>query len=113
MQRILRQTYQELLKAEHRPHFNFRKANRFALIYPGAYALGMSSLGLQVIYSLLNQRDDTACERAFLPEPEIVRQLATHRTTLFSFETQTHSINLICLDSRYRLNRTTSIFQQR
>ena len=35
MQQILRQTYQELLKAEHRPHFNFRKANRFALIYPG------------------------------------------------------------------------------
>ena len=89
MQRVLRQTYQELLKAEHRPHFNFRKANRFALIYPGTYSLGMSSLGLQVIYSLLNQRDDTSCERAFLPEPQIVRQLDDRRTTLFSFETQT------------------------
>ena len=89
MQQILRQTYQELLKAEHRPHFNFRKANRFALIYPGAYSLGMSSLGLQVIYSLLNQREDTSCERAFLPEPEMVRQLDDRRTALFSFETQT------------------------
>ena len=89
MQRVLRQTYQELLKAEHRPHFNFRKENRFALIYPGAYSLGMSSLGLQVIYSLLNQRGDTSCERAFLPEPQMVRQLDDRRTTLFSFETQT------------------------
>ncbi len=89
MQRVLRQTYQELLKAEHRPAFNFRKDNRFALIYPGAYTLGMSSLGLQVIYSLLNQREDTSCERVFLPEPQMVRQLDDRRTTLFSFETQT------------------------
>lgn len=89
MQRTLRQNYQKLLQAEQRPHFNFRKENRFALIYPGAYSLGMSSLGLQVIYSLLNQRQDTACERAFLPDTQILRQLDERRATLFSFETQT------------------------
>ncbi len=36
-----------------------------ALIYPNSYYVGMSNLGLQVIYSLLNNRDDTVCERVF------------------------------------------------
>jgi radical SAM superfamily enzyme YgiQ (UPF0313 family) len=89
MQRDLRQTYQELFKGEHHPPFNFRKNNKFALIYPSTYYLGMSSLGLQVIYYLLNQREDTSCERAFLPEPQILCKLDHSRTTLFSFETQT------------------------
>ncbi|WP_240194363.1 radical SAM protein [Desulfopila inferna] len=39
-----------------------------ALIYPNSYAVGMSSLGLQLVYSLLNRRDDVICERFFLPE---------------------------------------------
>ncbi len=38
------------------------------LIYPNTYYLGMSSLGYQVLYHELNQREDTVCERAFLPE---------------------------------------------
>ena len=89
MQQDLRQMYKALLKQEHRPRFNFRKENRFALIYPGAYHLGMSSLGMHVIYHLLNQREDTSCERAFLPESQILDKLKQRRTALFSFETQT------------------------
>jgi hypothetical protein len=70
MQRNLRQIYKNLLDQEHRPHFNFRKEIRFALIYPSTYYLGMSSLGIQVIYDTLNQREDTSCERAFMPEAD-------------------------------------------
>jgi len=39
-----------------------------ALVYPNAYRIGMSNLGLQVVYSLLNQREDVVAERVFLPE---------------------------------------------
>jgi len=39
-----------------------------ALIYPNSYAVGMSSLGFQLVYSLLNRRDDVICERFFLAE---------------------------------------------
>ena len=97
MKSNLRQTYAELLAQEQRPRHNFRKEIRSVLVYPGAYELGMSSLGVQVIYSTLNRRDDTSCERAFLPHPQIQRQLRQNRSPLFSFETQTplNQFNLI------------------
>ncbi len=41
---------------------------RFALAYPNCYRVGMSNLGIHIIYELLNSRADTACERFFLPE---------------------------------------------
>jgi radical SAM superfamily enzyme YgiQ (UPF0313 family) len=37
----------------------------FALVYPNSYFIGMSNLGLQAIYGLLNRRNDAVCERAF------------------------------------------------
>ncbi len=40
-----------------------------ALVYPNSYYLGMSNLGLQTLYSLLNERADIACERAFYEPP--------------------------------------------
>ncbi len=41
---------------------------RFALAYPNFYNVGMSNLGIHIIYQMLNSRRDTACERFFLPE---------------------------------------------
>jgi radical SAM superfamily enzyme YgiQ (UPF0313 family) len=40
-----------------------------ALIYPNHYSAGMSNLGFQLIYHLLNEQQDVVCERVFLPEP--------------------------------------------
>ena len=59
-----------------------------ALVYPNSYYQGMSNLGLQTVYRMLNGRDDTLCERFFLPDPE---DLDEHRRTgfpLVSVETQ-------------------------
>ena len=39
-----------------------------ALIYPNSYHLGMSNLGFQTVYRLLNELDDIVCERSFLPD---------------------------------------------
>lgn len=41
---------------------------RVALVYPSPYSVGMSSLGFQTIYRLLNDMHDTVCERAFLDD---------------------------------------------
>ncbi len=38
------------------------------MVYPNTYEVGMSSLGFQVVYALLNEREDIVCERFFLPE---------------------------------------------
>jgi len=41
-----------------------------ALIYPNTYHLGMSNLGFQTVYRLLNELDDIVCERSFLPDKD-------------------------------------------
>ncbi len=41
---------------------------RVALVYPSTYSVGMSNLGFQTVYRLLNDNDDIVCERAFLPD---------------------------------------------
>ena len=41
-----------------------------ALVYPNTYSAGMSSLGFQTVYRLINQMDTVVCERVFLPDPE-------------------------------------------
>ncbi|MFA5905202.1 MAG: radical SAM protein [Desulfobacula sp.] len=41
-----------------------------ALVYPNTYTAGMSSLGFQTVYRLLNQMDHVACQRVFLPDAE-------------------------------------------
>ncbi len=40
----------------------------FALAFPNTYSLGMSSLGFQTIYRIINDRSDSVCERVFLPD---------------------------------------------
>ncbi len=42
-----------------------------ALIYPNTYHLGMSNLGFQTVYRLLNELDDIVCERSFLPDQDM------------------------------------------
>jgi radical SAM superfamily enzyme YgiQ (UPF0313 family) len=51
-----------------------------ALVYPNTYHQGMSNLGLQTVYRMLNSRHDTLCERFFLPDSE---DLVEHRRTGF------------------------------
>jgi radical SAM superfamily enzyme YgiQ (UPF0313 family) len=58
------------------------------LIYPNAYRLGMSNLGFQTLYRILNANDDVVCERAFLPEPEDLEEYHNSQTPLFSLESQ-------------------------
>ena len=61
---------------------------RVALLYPNSYFVGMSNLGLHIIYRLLNQREDTACERGFLPEKRQQEEYVKHRVQLMTMETQ-------------------------
>jgi len=68
-----------------KPHGDLLK---FALAFPNSYRLGMSNLGYQLVYRLLNQRSDTVCERAFLPDPADEEEHRKSRTRLFSWESQ-------------------------
>ncbi|MFA5353146.1 MAG: radical SAM protein [Thermodesulfovibrionales bacterium] len=58
------------------------------LVFPNTYSVGMSNLGFQGIYGMLNRRDDIVCERAFLPEESDIREYRRTGTPLFSFESK-------------------------
>ena len=61
---------------------------RFALAYPNTYYVGMSNLGLQTMYRVINHRPDTVCERVFLPDCEQLAGKAAGDTSLVSLESQ-------------------------
>ena len=62
---------------------------KFALIYPNFYRVGMSNLGIHIIYELLNSRGDISCERFFLPEPKTLAEMEKSGEKILSMETQT------------------------
>ena len=62
---------------------------RVALAFPNTYFVGMSNLGYQTVYTLLNAEDDIVCERVFLPpKTELAAQL-TSGAPLLTLESQT------------------------
>lgn len=71
------------------------KGGRFkvALTYPNFYRVGMSNLGLHIIYQLLNSRAEISCERFFLPTEKIVAEIERDNSSLLSVETQTQLNN--------------------
>ena len=60
----------------------------FALVYPNAYAVGMSNLGFQTIYRHLNALPDVVCERVFLPDPADIVEMQRTQSPPFSLESQ-------------------------
>ena len=57
--------------------------------FPDTYVLGMSHHGLQVLYTLMNERGDWACERAFMPWTDMEAELHAASVPLYSLETFT------------------------
>ena len=62
------------------------KMTRFAFCFPDVYEIGMSHLGLQILYFFLNRREDVFCERAFMPWMDCVELLRTENEPLFALE---------------------------
>ncbi|MEO1528045.1 MAG: TIGR03960 family B12-binding radical SAM protein [Planctomycetota bacterium] len=60
---------------------------KLAIGFPDAYAIGMSHHGLQVLYSLMNRRDDWCAERVFTPWPDMEALLREHDIPLYTLET--------------------------
>jgi radical SAM family uncharacterized protein len=62
---------------------------KFAIAYPDAYKIGMSCLGVQLIYGLLNQMEGVVCERVFAPMPDMEYRMRKNNIPLFSLESHT------------------------
>jgi len=62
---------------------------KVALAYPDVYELGMSNLGLQILYHILNRRDDVVCERVFAPWTDMEDEMRRGGLPLFALESRT------------------------
>lgn len=61
-------------------------ACHFALALPDVYEVGMSNLGLKILYEVLNDREDTACERVYAPWIDMEEIMRQRQIPLFSLE---------------------------
>lgn len=62
---------------------------RFCMCFPDVYEIGMSHLGIQIIYDTINKREDAYCERVYSPWPDLDKIMREKNIPLFSLETQT------------------------
>ena len=61
---------------------------RFAMCFPDVYEIGMSHLGIQILYDMFNQREDTWCERVYSPWPDLDKVMREEQIPLFALESQ-------------------------
>ncbi|MBU0687831.1 MAG: radical SAM protein [Candidatus Margulisbacteria bacterium] len=61
---------------------------KILLSYPDAYEIGMSNLGIQILYDLINQKEDALAERTFAPWPDMEAEMRQNQLPLFSLENQ-------------------------
>ena len=62
---------------------------RFAFAFPDTYEIGMSYMGLQILYNILNMQDYVYCERVFAPAMDMEKLMREENVPLFSIETKT------------------------
>jgi radical SAM family uncharacterized protein/radical SAM-linked protein len=81
---------------------------RFALAFPDVYEVGMSHLGLRILYHVLNQVEGFAAERVFAPWPDMEAQMRAANTPLATLETDTPLLacDIVGFTLQYELSYT-------
>lgn len=80
----------------------------FAFCFPDTYEIGMSHLGMKILYSLINSIDYALCERVFAPAPDMESVLREKGIPLFSLETRTQvsRFDIVGFTLQYELSYT-------
>ncbi len=80
----------------------------FVFAFPDTYEVGMSHLGLQILYAILNALPEIACERCFAPWPDMERELRRRRMPLASLESQRplSAFDIVGFSLQYELSFT-------
>ena len=78
---------------------------RIAMCFPDVYEIGMSYLGIQILYDLFNRREDCYCERVYSPWPDLDKIMREENIPLFSLETQTpiDRMDWLCITIQYEM----------
>lgn len=78
---------------------------RIAMCFPDVYEIGMSYLGIQIIYEMFNRREDTYCERVYSPWPDLDAIMRKEQIPLFTLETQSpvSDMDLLAITIQYEM----------
>lgn len=81
---------------------------RYAFLFPDTYEVGMSHLGMRVLYHILNKREDTWCERVFTPWVDMSEEMRKNDIPLFSLESRTpiREFDLLGVTLQYEMSFT-------
>ncbi len=84
---------------------------RFAFCFPDNYEVGMSHLGMRILYHMLNQREDTYCERVFAPWVDMEQKMRDNKIPLFALETKDaiKEFDIIGFTLQYEMSYTNII----
>ncbi len=84
---------------------------KVALAYPDTYEIGMSNLGLMILYDILNRQPDILCERVYAPWLDMEERLRRAGLPLYSLETR-HALtdfDIVGVSLPYELNYTNAL----
>ena len=98
---------QELYKDEDsRVTINPHAEQKVAIVYPNTYFVGMSNLGLHIIYEEINLHPSSVCERIFLPEKKELDAYDKTKTPLMSVEMQRpmHQFDVVAFDVTFEMD---------
>lgn len=81
---------------------------RMGFAFPDTYEIGMSYMGLQILYNILNKNEDIYCERVFAPAPDMEQLMRENNRQLFTLETFTpvKELDILGFTLQYELSYT-------
>ena len=81
---------------------------RFAFLFPDTYEVGMSHLGMRILYHIINRREDTWCERTFTPWVDMAAEMRSAGIPLFTLESRTpvREFDLLGVTLQYEMSFT-------
>ena len=82
---------------------------RFAFAFPDTYEIGMSNLGLRILYGVLNEQKDIWCERVYAPWDDMQSQMKAHGIPLYAHESgdDVKDFDILGFTLQYELCYTT------
>lgn len=83
---------------------------RFAMCFPDVYEIGMSHLGMQILYDMFNRREDIYCERVYSPWTDLDKIMREKKIPLFALESQDPVRDFDFLESRFSMRCHTQTF---
>ena len=85
-------------------------AVRFCMCFPDVYEIGMSHLGIQILYDMFNRREDTYCERVYSPWNDMDKIMREKHIPLFALESQDPVKDFDFLESLYSMRCPTPTY---